>query len=112
MTLTLRFSRVTLMRPKTASRQDRETLPEVVPVWLVDAREIEAPAGVEPTHWRLLTTDQVSDPADVCRMVGVYRRHRAIEQLFRTTKKKGFDVEGLPPEKRHRPRRAGGDHSP
>lgn len=95
MTLALRFSRVTLMRPKNASKQDRETLPEAVPVWVVDAREIDAPAGVEPAHWRLLTTDQVNDAADARRVVGFYRQRWAIEQLFRTMKKKGFDVEGL-----------------
>ena len=53
MTLALRFSQITLMRPKHVCKQDRATLPEAVSVWVVDARETDAPVGVEPAHCEL-----------------------------------------------------------
>jgi hypothetical protein len=49
----------------------------------------------EPAHWRLLTTHQVNDIADARRIIGFYRLRWMIEQLFRTTKTKGFDIEAL-----------------
>jgi hypothetical protein len=49
----------------------------------------------EPAHWRLLTTPQVNDIADARRIIGFYRLRWMIEQLFRTTKTKGFDIEAL-----------------
>src|SRR6185312_16093187 len=51
--------------------------------------------GEEPALWFLLTTHRVSDIADARRMIGFYRLRWTIEQLFRTMKTKGFDVEAL-----------------
>src|SRR3546814_9470095 len=45
--------------------------------------------------WRLLTTHAVTDVADARRIIGFYRQRWTIEQLFRTLKTKGFDVEAL-----------------
>jgi hypothetical protein len=42
-----------------------------------------------------LTSHQVADAADARRIVGFYRERWVIEQLFRTMKTKGFDVEAL-----------------
>jgi hypothetical protein len=54
------------------------------------------PAGrVAAAHWRLLTTHEVNDIADARRIVGFYRQRWTIEQLFRTLKTQGFDVEAL-----------------
>ena len=44
--------------------------------------------GSRPTHW-------VNDIADARRIIGFYRLRWTIEQLFRTMKTKGFDVEAL-----------------
>ncbi|PDT41628.1 transposase, partial [Sinorhizobium fredii] len=46
-------------------------------------------------HWRLLTTHAVSEPAAAFLVVDLYRRRWAIEQLFRTLKSQGFDIEDL-----------------
>jgi hypothetical protein len=54
-TLVLRFGAVCLRRPKTADR----TLAPQVDLYVVDVREVDAPAGVDPVHWRLLTTHEV-----------------------------------------------------
>ena len=92
-TLSLSFGAVALKRP--ASRGSKQRLPEAVPVRLVVAREVDAPAGVEPASWMLLTTHQVTDIADARRIVHFYRQRWTIEQLFRTMKTKGFTVGAL-----------------
>jgi hypothetical protein len=62
---------------------------------LVEASEINPPAGVDGAHWRLLTTHAVNDVADARRIVDFYRQRWTIEQLFRTLKTQGFNVEAL-----------------
>lgn len=92
--IALRFCGVDIARP--VSRQHRvDHLPEHVSLTLVEAREIDPPAGMAAAHWRLLTTHEVNDLADARRIVGFYRQRWTIEQLFRTLKTQGFDVEAL-----------------
>lgn len=94
--LALRFAPVELARPVSRKRSaERAALPPSVTLTLVEAREIDPPAGVPAAHWRLLTTHAVADAADARRIVGFYRQRWTIEQLFRTLKTKGFDVEAL-----------------
>jgi hypothetical protein len=90
--LALRFATMPLARP---DRGFRAGLPATLPVQLVDVREVDPPPGEPPIHWRLLTTRPVENAAQAWEMVGLYRRRWAIEQLFRTLKTKGFDIEGL-----------------
>ena len=90
-TLAARFSRVALKRPRNSVEHD---LPDALTLWLVDVREVDPPAG-ESVHWRLLTTYPVADLPAALDVVALYRRRWAIEQLFRTMKTQGFDIEGL-----------------
>lgn len=90
--LAVRFATMTLARPR---RGYRNGLPEALDVQLVDVREIDPPPGEAGVHWRLLTTRPVENAAQAWQIVELYRRRWAIEQLFRTLKTKGFDVEGL-----------------
>lgn len=60
---------------------------------LVEAREIDAPEGATPAHWRLLTTHRVESIEDARWIVGLYRRRWLIEELFRILKTRGFDLE-------------------
>lgn len=62
---------------------------------LVDVREIDAPPGIPAVHWRLLTTLPARNAAEAFAVADLYRRRWAIEQLFRTLKTQGFDIEGL-----------------
>jgi hypothetical protein len=89
----IRFGKVEIMRP--ANRKASAGLPRTISVTLVVAREINPPKDEEPAHWFLLTTHQVNDVADARRIIGFYRLRWTIEQLFRTMKTKGFDVEAL-----------------
>jgi hypothetical protein len=90
--LALRFSTMTLARP---CRSHRAGLPDAVEMRLIDVREVAPPDGVAPIHWRLLTTRPARNEAEAWAVVELYRRRWAIEQLFRTLKTQGFDIEGL-----------------
>lgn len=90
--LAARFMPADLARPKNGSRSD---LPESVAINLVDIREIDPPAGETAVHWRLLTSHEVASAGAAWAVTGLYRRRWAIEQVFRTLKTKGFDVESL-----------------
>lgn len=93
--IAVRFTTVSLARPKTGRRAG---LPPSVAVSLVDLREVDPPVGVTPVHWRLLTTHAVTSTAEAWAVAELYRRRWAIEQLFRTLKTKGFDIEDVPIE--------------
>jgi hypothetical protein len=95
-TIALRFRAVRIARPVSRRGDDeRAALPESVGLSLVEAREVDPPEGVAIAHWRLLTSHKVADVADARRMVGFYRQRWFIEQLFRTLKTRGFQVEAL-----------------
>jgi len=91
--LAVRYSRVVLKRPKNGRRSDGDA--GEIAVYLVDLREAVPPPGQKPLHWRLLTTARVEGLAAALATADLYRRRWAIEQLFRTMKTQGFDIEGL-----------------
>lgn len=88
----LRACAVRIARPNRPKRE-AAVLAEAVTVTLVETREVNPPPGIEPIHWRLLTTHTVASLADAKMVVGFYRLRWVIEQLFRTIKTKGFDIE-------------------
>jgi hypothetical protein len=91
--LSVKFGKVEILRPQRHAAASG--LPETIGVTLVIGREVNPPEGEEPALWLLLTTHQVNDVADARRIIGFYRLRWTIEQLFRTMKTKGFDVEAL-----------------
>jgi Transposase DDE domain len=90
--LELRFAEVELKRPRNGLYKGA---PPTTRVYMVDLREVGAPAGEAPVHWRLMTTHAVTTVAEAIEIANLYRRRWAIEQLFRTMKTKGFDVENV-----------------
>lgn len=94
-TLALRARRVTIARPRRALPGETAELPPSVTLTYVEAREIAPPAGVAPAHWRLLTTHPAATLADAKQITRFYRARWTIEQLFRTMKTKGFDIEAV-----------------
>ncbi|MFV0383366.1 IS4 family transposase [Paracoccus sp. (in: a-proteobacteria)] len=89
--LSVRFGRLDLRPP----REDRKTCREAVSMAYVDLREETPPEGEKPLHWRLLTTLQVETVADALDVAARYARRWKIEDLFRTMKRRGFDIESL-----------------
>jgi DDE family transposase len=93
--LALRAGEVTLKRPMRNRAAETAKLPPQITLTLVEAREIEPPAGATPAHWRLLTTHVVTTLADARQITRFYRERWTIEQLFRVMKTKGFDIEAV-----------------
>jgi len=89
-TVEMRFGAVEICRPR--DERDRD-LPKTVRLRLVDVREVAPPEGVEPLHWRLLTTHDVADAAKAWEIVGWYQARWVVEQLFRVTKSQGLRLE-------------------
>lgn len=54
--------------------------------WVIQALELDPPAGEPPIHWVLITTEAVVDFASACQMVGYYARRWVIERLHFTLK--------------------------
>jgi len=89
--LAVRFCRVEIKRPRTLPASCG--LPKAITLNLVEAREINPPPKTAPVCWRLLTTHEVDSFATARWIAGLYRQRWVIEELFRTLKTRGFDIE-------------------
>jgi DDE family transposase len=88
--LAVRFASVEVRKPLHGLASG---LPKTIRLTLVDVHEIAAPDGIEPVHWRLLTTHAVASLGDARRIVDFYRMRWIIEEFFRTLKTAGFNIE-------------------
>jgi DDE family transposase len=88
--LELRFGAIELARPQSKFLRH---LPKSLPLAVVDVREINAGSGVEPLHWRLLTSHEVASVEDAWRIVEWYKQRWIIEQFFRVLKTQGLKLE-------------------
>lgn len=85
----LRGGEVVLRRPHHGKREG----PANLAVTLVEAEERSPPPGIEPLHWRLLTTLPCNDAAAAAEVVRLYRLRWRIEQCFRMLKSDGLRLE-------------------
>ena len=69
---------------------------------LVEIRELNPPPGAKPVHWRLLTTLPIKSRADIADIARLYRLRWRIEQLFRSLKSDGLDLEATQVTEAHR----------
>ncbi len=90
--LALRACQVRIRAPKRTWAAPNP-VPAEVALWFVEACEIDPPDQATPAHWLLLTTHAVPTLAAARLITGFYRQRWTIEQLFRTMKTKGFDIE-------------------
>ena len=89
-TVEMRFGEVEICR---ARDEWNRGLPKTVRLRLVEVREVAAPEGVEPLHWRLLTTHDVADAEKAWQIFAWYQARWSIEQVFRMTKSQGLQPE-------------------
>ena len=87
--MSLRFDTATIKRPQLCSDPKA---PAEVTLRLIDVRETKA-GRQDPIHWRLLTTHDINSVEDALRIVDWYRQRWHIEQVFRSMKSHGLDVE-------------------
>lgn len=85
----MRYGAVTIGRPACEDR----SLPATIRLRLVEVREVDPPAGVEPLHWRLLTTHTIANAAGAWEIVGWYQLRWVIEQMHRVVKSQGLQLE-------------------
>ena len=90
-TLAVRFCPVVVRQPRRGADPSD---PKSVALTLVEAREVDPPASEEPIVWRLLTTHAATTLAEAAWIVDLYRHRWIVEQLFRTVKSNGLDLEG------------------
>lgn len=90
--LEIRFGKVTIKRP---SKIAASRVPARIGLNVVDVREIpETVVNKEaPIHWRLFTTHAIDTLAQARQLIEWYCQRWTIEQVFRTLKKQGLQVE-------------------
>jgi Transposase DDE domain len=88
--LEVRFSEVTFQRPQNCQAAGT---PETLRLQAIDVREASPPAETEAVHWRLLTTHAVASAENAVEVIEWYRQRWHIEQVFRTLKHQGLNVE-------------------
>jgi hypothetical protein len=88
----VRFGCINIKRPIHCTDKNA---PKQIELSIIEVKELpETVVGnEEPIHWRLLTTHQINCLDDALRCVDWYRWRWNIEQLFRTLKKQGLDIE-------------------
>jgi Transposase DDE domain len=81
---------ITIKRPLRAGNKGHV---QTVTLGLVAVTEIDPPAGVEPLVWRLLTTLPVETATEAADVVRLYRLRWRVEEVFRSLKRDGLDLE-------------------
>jgi len=87
----IRYAAVELLPPRDSVGK------RPIPLYIVEAREItqDLPENESPVRWRLWTTHPVESVEQARQIIYYYTRRWIIEQLFRTLKKKGFNLEDV-----------------
>ena len=88
--LSVRFGKIIVCRPTSCSDPDA---PRQIELSAIEVREIDPPPGEEPILWRLLTTHEIETVEQALQVIGWYRQRWHVEQLFRTVKRQGLDIE-------------------
>jgi hypothetical protein len=92
--LVLRFCQVAIKAPTCGMpAAAARALPASLALCAVDIREVEAPTGIVPIHWRLITTHQVMSRDQALAILAIYRARWGIEEYYHTLKTGGFDLE-------------------
>ncbi|MDE2447225.1 MAG: IS4 family transposase [Alphaproteobacteria bacterium] len=89
--LQLRYAQVVIKRP---DQLGAHTAAEIA-VSAVDVREVDAPEGILPVHWLIMTSYETETLQKAAETIDLYRGRFLIEQLFRTLKTAEFNIEAL-----------------
>jgi len=82
--LELRYAKIKLKAP--AHKTKYLGLDEPLDLWLVVAKEVDPPKGVEAICWRVWTTVEISSGEQAEEIIGWYARRWTIEELHRILK--------------------------
>lgn len=85
-TLDVRFVAVKVPRPKQRTPFMKECGIEDVPMWIVEVCEVDAPKGVTPLHWVLLTSEPVRSFKAAWEIIEWYEKRWVIEDYHKCLK--------------------------
>jgi len=85
-TLEVRFGPVIVPQPAHASDWVKESGIREIFMWVVEAREINPPKGVEPARWVLLTSEPVENFDDARTIVEYYEKRWLVEEFHKALK--------------------------
>lgn len=88
--LSIKFNEVIIKRSSHCT--DKEAS-KTVTIQVIEAKEMNCPEDQEEVHWILLTTHPVRSIEEAKQIIMWYRQRWNVEQIFRTMKKKGLDIE-------------------
>ena len=82
----VRFGPLWMPSPKQKSRYVKRLAPAPIPMWVVHVLEVDAPQGVEPIEWILLTSLSVESFEDAWLVIGYYEKRWLIEEWHKALK--------------------------
>jgi hypothetical protein len=83
----VRWTRLVMPQPRTGvSRYVRESGIAEIPMWVVEAREVNPPKRVEALRWVLLTSEDVDEFNDAWRVIEWYEKRPLIEEYHKCLK--------------------------
>jgi hypothetical protein len=83
----VRWTRLVMPRPKNGiSPYVRARGVKEIPMWAVEAREVNPPKGVTALRWVLLTSEEVRGYDDAWRIIGWYEKRPLIEEYHKCLK--------------------------
>ena len=85
-TIHVKFGGVIMPRSAQYSPWVKATKILSIPMYVVEAREIDAPQGVEPLHWVLMTRESVRTFEDAWTVIGHYEKRPLIEEYHKAMK--------------------------
>jgi len=88
--LSIKYSEIEIKKPGNCSDKMAQ---KAIKMHVVEAKEIDCPAGQEAIHWRLYTAHSINGFSDAEQIILWYRMRWNIEQVFRTIKSQGLDIE-------------------
>jgi len=90
--ISVKYNQVKIARPSNLNKTD---YPEYKELYAIEARECAEtiPDGEEGVLWRILTTHEINSLSEALEIVYWYSLRWRIEELFRTLKSKGLDIE-------------------
>ena len=90
--LEIRYGEVEILKPGNCTD---DKAPQSIKLCAIDVREAKETVidGEDPIHWRLMTTHEIQNFEKAKQVVQWYCDRWNIEQLFRTLKKQGLNVE-------------------
>jgi hypothetical protein len=88
--LSIKHSMIEMVRPKKCTDKSAS---KSIKMYVVEAKEHDCPDGQEPVHWRIFTTHAVNAFDEAKQIILWYRMRWTIEQVFRTIKSQGLNIE-------------------